>query len=111
LRANEEGRGVCRGVPPSLKTSEVYVADGATAQTGSDETPEVGIWAVEASPTLRQVLVFVCVRCRRGMLRHVVLYDRNETVTVCLRLCVLCVCVHVSAVRAAVVVVCVACHV
>jgi len=25
LRANEEGRGVCRGVPPSLKTSEVYV--------------------------------------------------------------------------------------
>ena len=25
LRTNEEGRGVCRGVPPSLKTSEVYV--------------------------------------------------------------------------------------
>jgi hypothetical protein len=25
LRADEEGRGVCRGVPPSLKTSEVYV--------------------------------------------------------------------------------------
>jgi hypothetical protein len=25
LRTDEEGRGVCRGVPPSLKTSEVYV--------------------------------------------------------------------------------------
>ena len=131
LRANEEGRGICRGVPPSLKTSEVYVlfvsfkkrdsrvlarvcvrglreggklgpthTDGATAQTGSNETPEVGIWAVKAYPTLRQVLLFVCVRCR-GMVRHVVLYDRNETATVCLRLCVCCV--HVSAVRAAVV--------
>lgn len=113
-----------RGVASPLPRA---YADGSTAQTGTDETPEDGVWAVEAYPTLRQVLLllFVCVRVRcRGVVRHESSRSKKKfemrsvhswgqkLCAVCLRLCVascinVCMChgARAALVRA------VACHV